>query len=429
MIVRLIALSIIPLNALSAAAPPTPAPYQLPAFATPDYACDGIRRVAVQRRPSTVNGGSDVILYDQGGAEYVGDPAGLVEWRAQSTITIAGVLTILPCKAEGGPAPIVIKGDRVKFRVDDARRLVYVDGPGAVTQGTLTKKLTKPVVAGAAPAAAGPDLTVSSDAMLTTNQYFLLFDQIDPGNAGARHVMVLRHSLVEKLRSPGKSIPYDSDAAQTAGILYAARSGLPMDRTALSLAGYDVASRAIVRRFDNASDLLGSITVPAGWNEPIVAVTWQDVPASPPAGGPGVAGQTYVSKNTGGTRTETRSFIGGTVSSNGTGIVEGHGTDLFQSPDGKWFVLTGDVLSAKTANTIVVGGSTLAVTPETRVCAKDGKRISLQDIPVGEKVVAVNARGDTRAQTIRVGVMQSKFSEPGKLERIDTYSCVWGEVE
>lgn len=383
---------------------------QLPAFNTPNYACDGLRRVALQRKPSPVNGGSDVILHDQGGAEYMGDPAGLVGWQAQSTLTVVGALTILPCKAEGGPAPVMIKGDWVKFRVDDSRRLVYVEGVGSVSQGTVTTKLKSSPAAGAAPGTGVRKLEISSGAKLTTHQHFLLLEPNDPPGAGARHVMVLRRSLIEKLRNQDQKTQYDAYAAEIAGILYAARSGQPMDKADLAVAGHKVAAIATVRRFDNASDLLASIGVPEGWNEPIVAVMWQDAPPSRPSG----------TTSAGGGATETQSFFHG---SSATNIMEGQGTDFIKASNGQWLVLTGDVMSSKTADNIVVGKTMLRVTPDTRVCAKDGKRIALRDIPVGEKVLTVNARGDNRAQTVRVGVMQSRLREPSHLERIDNYSC------
>lgn len=121
--------------------------FMLPDFSTPDYACDNLRAVILQRQQSPGKDAYDVVLQDQGGAEYMGDPAGMVGWRAESTITFVGAMTIKPCKAENGPTPIVIAGDWLKFSVNAAGRLVYMSGTGSVLQGAVTAKLPLKAVA------------------------------------------------------------------------------------------------------------------------------------------------------------------------------------------------------------------------------------------------------------------------------------------
>lgn len=119
--------------------------FRLPSFKTPDYDCDGLRSAILQRQPSSSEDAYDVVLQDQGGAEFMGDLAGMVGWKAKSTVAFVGTLTIRPCKADGGPAPIVIVGDFLKFEVTADGRLSYLSGSGTVTQGSSVTNL--PIVA------------------------------------------------------------------------------------------------------------------------------------------------------------------------------------------------------------------------------------------------------------------------------------------
>lgn len=118
-----------------------PTGFLLPSFSTPDYECDGLRAVQMQRQPSKdKNDAFDVILVDQGGAEMRGDVAGVVGWKTDSTITVIGTVTLSSCKPDG-PKPVVITGKRLRFRVSSEGRLEYVDGTGTVNQLGKTTKL------------------------------------------------------------------------------------------------------------------------------------------------------------------------------------------------------------------------------------------------------------------------------------------------
>lgn len=127
-----------------------PAAYRLPAFGSPNYdTCDGLKAAQLVRRPSESGSGYDVMLVDQGGAEFHGDLAGMVGWTAGSTVSFLGKVTIVACNESAGIPPVVIVGERLKFRLDEDGRFTYVDGSGSVTQGTNRKVIRAP---GRAPA-------------------------------------------------------------------------------------------------------------------------------------------------------------------------------------------------------------------------------------------------------------------------------------
>jgi hypothetical protein len=106
---------------------------------------------------------------------------------------------------------------------------------------------------------------------LETFKDFLLLD-----NPDGRHIVVLRKSLVDSLAKDGSS--FDTSAATTAGILYAARDGNTHDKNQLAAAGDNVAKRAGVRQFTRLSELFkDSLTPPKDWEDiPVVVVFWQD---------------------------------------------------------------------------------------------------------------------------------------------------------
>lgn len=120
---------------------PSSSTFRLPDFSTPDYQCDLLRAVTMQRQPSAGKDAYEVVLHDSGGAEFKGDLGGMVGWKTDSTVTIVGTITINPCNAEAGPAPIVIVGDWLRFRLDSDRRLSFLDGTGTVSQGSTVTKL------------------------------------------------------------------------------------------------------------------------------------------------------------------------------------------------------------------------------------------------------------------------------------------------
>ncbi|MCW5635372.1 MAG: hypothetical protein KIT17_18690 [Rubrivivax sp.] len=114
--------------------------FMLPNFSTPDYECDGLRRATLQRQPIDGKDAYAVVLHDRGGAEFQGDLAGMVGWKAGSTVTFVGTITVNSCNPSG-PTAIVINGDWLKFLVSADRRLVYMEGAGTVTQGQSVTKL------------------------------------------------------------------------------------------------------------------------------------------------------------------------------------------------------------------------------------------------------------------------------------------------
>lgn len=119
------------------------AAYQLPAFDPKDYQCSWLSSLAMKREPTGNGEQFDVALFDRGGAEIKGDPAGLIGFSPGSTITFFGTITVLPCADAGGPAPLVIAGQGLRFKLDDHGRLNHVSGSGTVTQGAK-KTLLRP---------------------------------------------------------------------------------------------------------------------------------------------------------------------------------------------------------------------------------------------------------------------------------------------
>lgn len=86
-------------------------------------------------------------------------------------------------------------------------------------------------------------------------------------------------------------------------------------------------------------------------------------------------------------------------------------------------MLTGGVLASKTNDSVTVDDKSIAVISATRVCAKNGKRITLKALHVGDKVLIVSAPEENHARSIRVGPMLSRLTKNGDLERVNNYTC------
>ena len=118
------------------------------------------------------------------------------------------------------------------------------------------------------------NMSYGKSANLLASKNFLLLESKGSNGRAVRHIMIIRESLVVSV-SEGVDVSDQEAAATMAGQLYALRSGETMLKRDVIVSGDEIFQKASVNHFVKASDLLGDLKIPSGWDVPVFSVAWE----------------------------------------------------------------------------------------------------------------------------------------------------------